>query len=51
MVFFTAQKMKFSIKVNVTNSWLFKPEFVGARGVWLIAKCYLVQDQNKITKK
>ena len=27
---------------------LFKPEFVGTRGVWLTAKCYLVQDQIKI---
>ena len=27
-----------------------KPEFVGTRGVWLTAKCYLVQDQNKIGK-
>ena len=27
---------------------LFKPEFVGARGVWLTAKCYLVQ--NKVNE-
>ena len=24
---------------------LFKPEFVGTRDVWLIVKCYLVQDE------
>ena len=33
---------------------LFKPEFVGARGVWLIAKCYLVQieaNENKYSCK
>ena len=24
---------------------LFKPEFVGTTGVWLIAKCYLVQNE------
>ena len=24
---------------------LFKPEFVGTRGVWLTAKCYLVQNE------
>ena len=23
---------------------LFKPEFVGTRGMWLTAKCYLVQN-------
>ena len=27
---------------------LFKPEFVGTRGVWFTAKCYLVQ--NKISE-
>ena len=27
---------------------LFKPEFVGTRGVWLTAKCCIVKDQNKI---
>ena len=27
---------------------LFKPEFVGARGLWLTAKCYLVQ--NKVNE-
>ena len=33
---------------------LFKPEFVGTRGVWFTAKCYLVQDedgQNKYSCK
>ena len=33
---------------------LFKPEFVGTRGVWLTAKCYLVQNeagQNKCNCK
>ena len=30
---------------------LFKPEFVGTRGVWLTAKCYLVQNEAmKINK-
>ena len=29
---------------------LFKPEFVGTRDVWLTAKCYFVQDQNKMEK-
>ena len=24
---------------------LFKPRFVGTRGVWLTAKCYLVQNE------
>ena len=26
----------------------FKPQFVATRGLWLTAKCYLVQDQHKI---
>ena len=30
---------------------LFKPEFVGARGVWLTAKCYLVQNEALNTNK
>ena len=33
---------------------LFKPEFVGTRGAWLTAKCYLVQNeagQNKYSCK
>ena len=29
---------------------LFKPEFVGTRGVWLTAKCYLVQNEAKQNK-
>ena len=28
---------------------LFKPEFVGTRGVWLTAKCYLVQNEEEMT--
>ena len=27
---------------------LFKPEFVGTRGVWLTAKCYLVQNKGEM---
>ena len=27
---------------------LFKPEFVGTRGVWLTAKCYLVQNEEEM---
>ena len=37
-------------KFSERTPGLFKPEFVGTRGVWLTAKCYLVQDQNKIGK-
>ena len=37
------------------TSGLFKPEFVGTRGVWLTAKCYLVRiealDENKYSCK
>ena len=29
---------------------LFKPEFVGTRGVWLTAKCYLVQNEANKNK-
>ena len=29
---------------------LFKPEFVGTRGVWLTAKCYLVQNEANENK-
>ena len=32
-------------KCNERTPGLFKPEFVGARGVWLTAKCYLVQNE------
>ena len=35
-------------KFSKRTPGLFKPEFVGARGAWLTAKCYLVQNQNKI---
>ena len=35
-------------KLSERTPGLFKLEFVGTRGVWLTAKCYLVQDQNKI---
>ena len=30
---------------------LFKPEFVGTRGVWLTAKCYLVQIETLTENK
>ena len=34
---------------------IFKPEFVGTRGVWPTAKCYLVQNEslneNKYSRK
>ena len=29
---------------------LFKPEFVGTRGMWLTPKCYLVQNETLIEK-
>ena len=29
---------------------LFKPEFIGTRGVWLTAKCYLVQNEANENK-
>ena len=32
-------------KCSERTPGLFKPEFVGARGVWLTAKCYLVQNE------
>ena len=32
-------------KFSEKTPGLFKPEFVGTRGVWLTAKCYLVQDE------
>ena len=32
-------------KFNERTPGLFKPEFVGTRGVWLPAKCYLVQNE------
>ena len=32
-------------KFNERTPGLFKPEFVGTRGVWLTAKCYLVQNE------
>ena len=37
-------------KFSERTPGLFKPEFFGTRGVWLTAKCYLVQDQNKVGK-
>ena len=33
-------------KFSERTSGLFKPEFVGTRGVWLTAKCYLVQNES-----
>ena len=46
-------------KFSERTPGLFKPEFVGTRGVWLTAKCYLVQDEagenkyscNDVSKK
>ena len=41
-------------KFSERTPGLFKLEFVGARGVWLTAKCYLVQDEageNKYSYK
>ena len=32
-------------KCSERTPGLFKPEFVGTRGVWLTAKCYLVQNE------
>ena len=32
-------------KFSEKTPGLFKPEFVGTRGVWLTAKCYLVQNE------
>ena len=32
-------------KFSERTPGLFKPEFVGTRGVWLTAKCYLVQNE------
>ena len=33
-------------KFSERTHGLFKPEFVGTRGVWLTAKCYLVQNEG-----
>ena len=42
-------------KFSERTPGLFKPEFVGTRGVWLTPKCYLVQNQvlneNKYSSK
>ena len=38
-------------KSSERNSGLFKPEFAGTRGVWLTAKCYLVQNDALIENK
>ena len=35
-------------KFSERTPGLFKPEFVGTRGVWLTAKCYLVQNEEEI---
>ena len=32
-------------KFSERSPGLFKPEFIGTRGVWLTAKCYLVQNE------
>ena len=36
--------------VSERTPGLFKPKFVGAKGVWLTSKCYLVQNQDRIGK-
>ena len=33
-------------KFSEKTPGLFKPEFVGTRGVWLTTKCYLVQNET-----
>ena len=33
-------------KLSERTPGLFKPEFVGTRGMWLAAKCYLVQNKT-----
>ena len=38
-------------KSNERTSGLFKPGFAGTRGVWLTAKCYLVQNDALIENK
>ena len=38
-------------KFSERTPGLFKPEFVGTRGVWLTAKCYLVQNEALNTNK
>ena len=35
-------------KFSKRTPGLFKPEFVGTRGVWLTAKCYLVQNEEEM---
>ena len=35
-------------KFSERTPGLFKPEFVGTRGVWLTAKCYLVQNEEEM---
>ena len=35
-------------KFSERTPGLFKPEFVGTRGVWLTAKCYLVQNEKEM---
>ena len=37
-------------KFSERTPGLFKPEFVGTRGVWLTAKCYLVQNEANENK-
>ena len=37
-------------KFSERTPGLFKPEFVGTRGVWLNAKCYLVQNEANENK-
>ena len=37
-------------KFSERTSSFFKPEFVGVRGIWLTAKCYLVQNETNENK-
>ena len=37
-------------KFSERTPGLFKPEFLGTRGVWLTAKCYLVQNEANENK-
>ena len=37
-------------KHSERSPWLFKPEFIGVRGIFLTNKCYIVQDASGKTK-
>ena len=44
------EKLLATDKFSERTPGLFKPDFVGTRGVWLTAKCYLVQNEARINK-